>query len=155
MSVVWRRLRRIEAIYSVDERLRNIAEVLRRESCPHESLRCDAASWLDRLARSPKALAILTSTGSGRKRDSVAPSLALDYLVQWELLGKGTAASEAVRAAWGLKSVQTVKNAWRDYKEFAKVKLNELEPTRDGFKSRTAWLAAVSADLRDIGKDRR
>jgi hypothetical protein len=147
----------MEVEISAGEELLSIAEALRRIPQPVESLRTQAATWLERLARNEKALAAVTSIGRGRKRDSIGPHLALDYLAQRELHGarRWKAAQLHVAEAWGVGQ-QTVKDAWTDWQTYATQKLDSLTNDRVGRVRRRneAWtrstlLADISADLRD------
>jgi hypothetical protein len=127
-----------------------LAGALKRMDMPTARVRNDAAWWLEQLARNEKALATLRSSGRpGRKRDSKAPWIALDYLVQKELLGKAAAAAEDVRRAWRLRNVQTVKNAWKDWKTGATYQFSTLSHCAARYAERAQFLADVSADLRE------
>lgn len=156
-SRVWRRLRRIEALWTPAGELRAIAEALRRIESPTPELRNHAADWLDRLAGDEVAIARLCSAGRGRRRGDIGPDVALDFCVQRELVGgksikraRGSIkrAGGVVAKAWGLSDA-TVADYWTDHGAGARVRLQQLIQHLEEYRPRRELLEAVSADLRE------
>jgi hypothetical protein len=152
----WKRLRLIEAARETDQEiLLRLAEWITEGRDLSADDRRRAASYLRRLAESPRALKAITSAGRGRRRDSKYPHIALDYLVQRELRGprRWKLAQSDVADAWCV-SPDTVADAWTDCQAAARWRLQRLVddrlPTRRGRVVRRDMLEDVSADLREI-----
>lgn len=152
-SRIWRRLGIKETQgFSLREELEYLADVLEHDEEPLRMQLNDAAYHLRRLAKNPKALkAIEAKEGRPRKTDRRA-DMALDYLVQRKLHGKGkfTEAKQEVAEEWHT-SDKNVESTFAEFGHWAETRLAELlgrhvvaesdEPT---------ILRMISADLRDI-----
>lgn len=152
-SRIWRRLGIKESLgHSLREELEYLADVLEHDEEPLRMQLNDAAYHLRRLADNPKALkAIEAKEGRPRKTERRA-DIALDYLVQRKLHGKGrfTEAKQEVADEWHT-SDGNVESTFAEFGHWAEIRLAELLERHVVAESdEPTILRMISADLRDI-----
>jgi hypothetical protein len=133
-NIIWTRFRVVFASApSAYDTLNRIARALDLDLWPLSfDDRATAASYLRRLARSPKALEAVAATGPGRPRGAGHPSylIAIDYLARMRMRkGKRDDVIEAVRKDWSKPthcSADTVTRAIRTYRYAANLRIDEL-----------------------------
>jgi hypothetical protein len=132
-----------------DQLRRTAAEIRYRHGTDPAVL--EAVWWLEQLAGQPKALALVTSKGRGRKRETRNLWIALDYLASREIEGPRMwkRAQAEVAETWRVP-LKRVSDAWTDYRRPAEAYLTELLrwSAARGLTRRTA-LEAISADIRE------
>ena len=108
------------------------------------------AGIIGTLARTPKALNALWPPKRGRKSMSNDVRMALDYIVQKELLGKAEAAKLAVAQAWHV-GAGTVADAHTECGEGAGWMFELFNRGLNG-RRRVPALRALADDLREQGR---
>lgn len=157
-SRIWRRLGVKEPLgHSLREELEYLVDVLEHDEEPLRMQLNAAASHLRHLAENPKALkAIEAKEGRPRQTDRRA-DLALDYLVQRRLYGKGRVkeAKQEVAEEWhtGEKNVESTFTEFGRLAEMTLARLLRRHVVAES--DEPTVLRMISADLRDINQTRR
>ena len=152
-SRIWSRLGVKEVLeHAPREELEFLTDVLEHDEEPSRMQLNAAASYLRRLAKNPKALkAIEAKEGRPRKTDRRA-HMALDYLVQRKLHGKGklTEAKQEVAVEWHT-SDKNVESTFAEFGHWAEIRLTDiLEHYVLDESDELTVLRMISADIRDI-----